>query len=467
MSGTTSDNIWEVAWRNAEAMTAAGQEPRRHHLLPRFYLQRWAVEDRVRVIDLERDRNAYETAPERAAIETDFYRLLDSKGMSPVYWEAWLSQVEGHAVSAFEVLDTDRPGDLDEEQHQWLALFLAVQMTRGRKARDKRRAMLAEELTQALEAYGPESLIEELRRGDLFAYSDEDSLEAIMADVERFRSDPSQLPLTREQDLEMFAHTATHVAGLLTARHFALYKTPRALITSDEPSSPRFSLSELFGPEQRIVLLGSNKGVLGPESARLLTTLVSGQLWPLILGRAKVPHDNRRTVSIYIDEAQDYMAMSGSELGDALAQSRSLGAAFHLAFQSRQMIPDTMRGAIDQNCRNKILFTQAGKDAADSARLTDELQPRDFQELPAYNVYATTMQGPHPSGWLSAATLPPPEKLTDPSTVRAISAERYGVPADETDTALRQMVDGRTAKRNNPSTDRDADDDGVGRRRRQ
>lgn len=233
-------------------------------------------------------------------------------------------------------------------------------------------------------------------------------------------------------------------------------------------SSPRFSLSELFGPEQRIVLLGSNKGVLGPESARLLTTLVvSGQLWPLILGRAKVPHDNRRTVSIYIDEAQDYMAMSGSELGDALAQSRSLGAAFHLAFQSRQMIPDTMRGAIDQNCRNKILFTQAGKDAVDSARLTDELQPRDFQELPAYNVYAATMQGPHPSGWLSAATLPPPEKLTDPSTVRAVSAERYGVPAIETDAALRQMVEGHTAKRNNPSTDRGADDGGVGRRRRQ
>lgn len=65
------------------------------------------------------------------------------------------------------------------------------------------------------------------------------------------------------------------------------------------------------------------------------------------------------------------------------------------------------------------------------------------------------------------ATLPPPEKLTDPSTVRAVSAERYGVPAIETDAALRQMVEGHTAKRNNPSTDRGADDGGVGRRRRQ
>lgn len=235
MTTSASGNLWDVAWRNAEAMTNAGQEPRRHHLLPRFYLQRWAVEDRVRVIDLERNRNAYETAPERAAIETDFYRLPEAKGMSPVYWEAWLSQVEGHAASAFEVLDTDRPGDLDEEQHQWLALFLAVQMTRGRKAREKRRAMLAEEITQILEAYGPESLADELRQGDLFAYSDEDPLEAIMADVERFRADPSQLPLTREQDLEAFAHTATHIAGLFTTRHFAIYKTRRALITSDEP----------------------------------------------------------------------------------------------------------------------------------------------------------------------------------------------------------------------------------------
>jgi len=130
------------------------------------------------------------------------------------------------------------------------------------------------------------------------------------------------------------------------------------------------------------------------------------------------------------------------------------------------MIPDTMRGAIDQNCRNKILFTQAGKDAVDSARLADELHPRDFQELPAYSVYAATMQGPNPSGWLSAATLPPPDKLTDPKVVRAISAERYGVPADETDTALRQMVEGRTAKRNNPTAGSEPEEGPVGRRRK-
>ncbi|WP_079003000.1 DUF4238 domain-containing protein [Plantibacter flavus] len=235
MMTNRSENLWEIAWRNAEAMTAAGQEPRRHHLLPRFYLQRWAIEDRVRVIDLERDRNAYEPAPERAAFETDFYRLPDSRGLPVVYWEAWLSAVEGHASQAFAVLDTDRPGDLDEEQHQWLALFIAVQMTRGRKARAKRRAMLAAELTQILDAYGPENLANDLRQGDLFAYTANDSIETIMADVERFRSDPSQLPLTREQDLRVFAHTATHVAGLITMRHFAIYKTPRALITSDEP----------------------------------------------------------------------------------------------------------------------------------------------------------------------------------------------------------------------------------------
>lgn len=192
-------------------------------------------------------------------------------------------------------------------------------------------------------------------------------------------------------------------------------------------SSPRFTLSELFGPEQRIVLLASNKGVLGPESARLLTTLViGGQLWPLILGRAKQAHDQRRTVSIYIDEAQDYIAMSGSELADALAQSRSLGAAFHLAFQSRKMIPDTMRGAIDQNCRNKILFAQQGSDAIDAARLAPDLDARDFQELPAYHVYATTMQGENPSGWFSATTLPPADPITDTKRVRSISTARFG-----------------------------------------
>jgi hypothetical protein len=120
-------DLWEVAAARAAAMTAAGQEPRRHHLVPRFYLERWAVNERVRVVDLIRSRNAYELSPAQAAVETDFYRLDEPDGdTSPVHWEVWLSEVEEKAAATIACIDAAGLADMGDEAHQWLCLFLAV-----------------------------------------------------------------------------------------------------------------------------------------------------------------------------------------------------------------------------------------------------------------------------------------------------------------------------------------------------
>lgn len=227
-------DLWATAAARAAAMTAAGQEPRRHHLVPRFYLERWAVDGRVRVVDLLRGRNAYELSPAQAALETDFYRLDEPDDeMSPVYWEAWLSEVERKAAASIVRVDAAGPGAMDDEAHQWLCLFLAVQMTRSRSARLRRRAMFAEQMARVLEVGGPGDLARELFATDR-SFPSKD-LEALVADVERFRADPSQLPIPRKEDLESSAKTATHIAGILMTRHVTLYGTRRALITCDEP----------------------------------------------------------------------------------------------------------------------------------------------------------------------------------------------------------------------------------------
>lgn len=227
-------DLWEVAAARAAAMTAAGQEPRRHHLVPRFYLERWAVNGRVRVVDLIRGRNAYELSPAQAALETDFYRLDEpDDDTSPVYWEAWLSEVEGKAAATIARIDAAGLAAMDDQAHQWLCLFLAVQMTRSRSVRHRRRAMFAEEMARVLEIGGPEDLARELTGADRSFTSE--NLEELVADVERFRADPSQLPLSRKEDLEHSAKTATHIAGILMTRHVTLYKTRRAIITCDEP----------------------------------------------------------------------------------------------------------------------------------------------------------------------------------------------------------------------------------------
>ena len=199
-------------------------------------------------------------------------------------------------------------------------------------------------------------------------------------------------------------------------------------------AAPSFDLGEVF-TRRRIVLVSLNKGVLGAESARLLGSLLVGQLWPLILARAAVEPARRHVVSVFIDEVQDYLSLPGS-LADALAQARSLGAAFHLAHQYRGQLPAALKAGIDANARNKIIFSLSAADAAELARQAIGLEAADFQLLPRFGVYARTMHHGRESPWCQATTLPPSPPTQDALALRAASQARYGQDATEVEAAL-------------------------------
>ena len=199
-------------------------------------------------------------------------------------------------------------------------------------------------------------------------------------------------------------------------------------------AAPSFDLEEVF-TRRRIVLVSLNKGVLGAESARLLGSLLVGQLWPLILARAAVEPSRRHVVSVFIDEVQDYLSLPGS-LADALAQARSLGAAFHLAHQYRGQLPPALKAGIDANARNKIIFSLSAADAAELARQAIGLEAADFQLLPRFGVYARTMHHGRENPWCHATTLPPTPPTQDALALRASSQARYGQDAAQVEAAL-------------------------------
>ena len=199
-------------------------------------------------------------------------------------------------------------------------------------------------------------------------------------------------------------------------------------------ATPSFDLEEVF-TRRRIVLVSLNKGVLGAESARLLGSLLVGQLWPLILARAAVEPSRRHVVSVFIDEVQDYLSLPGS-LADALAQARSLGAAFHLAHQYRGQLPAALKAGIDANARNKIIFSLSAADAAELARQAIDLEAADFQLLPRFGVYARTMHHGRENPWCHATTLPPTPPTQDALALRAASQARYGQDTAQTEAAL-------------------------------
>ena len=207
-------------------------------------------------------------------------------------------------------------------------------------------------------------------------------------------------------------------------------------------AAPSFDLGEVF-TRRRIVLVSLNKGVLGAESARLLGSLLVGQLWPLILARAAVEPSRRHVVSVFIDEVQDYLSLPGS-LADALAQARSLGAAFHLAHQYRGQLPAALKAGIDANARNKIIFSLSAADAAELARQAIGLEAADFQLLAQYQAYATVMHQGRRSGWFSLATRPAPPAVRDPALLYAASHARYGIPAEQTEAELIALTSAST-----------------------
>ena len=224
-------------------------------------------------------------------------------------------------------------------------------------------------------------------------------------------------------------------------------------------AAPSFDLGEVF-TRRRIVLVSLNKGVLGAESARLLGSLLVGQLWPLILARAAVEPSQRHVVSVFIDEVQDYLSLPGS-LADALAQARSLGAAFHLAHQYRGQLPPALKAGIDANARNKIIFSLSAADAAELARQAIDLEAADFQLLPRFGVYARTMHHGRENPWCHATTLPPTPPTQDALALRAVSQARYGQDAAQTEAALLARI-GQNGEMTGDDVTRMATDDATG-----
>ena len=206
-------------------------------------------------------------------------------------------------------------------------------------------------------------------------------------------------------------------------------------------AQPRFGLTDLL-ERRRIVVVNLNQGLLGAGAARLLGTLLVAQLWQHLLARQAEPPERRQIVSVYIDEVQAFLAGLPGSLADALAQARSLGAAFHLAHQYRGQLSTEMIQAVETNTRSKVYFALSATDAAAAARLAPELEAADFQLLAQYQAYATVMHHGRRSGWFSLATRPAPPAVRDPALLYAASHARYGIPAEQTEADLIALTSG-------------------------
>ncbi len=200
-----------------------------------------------------------------------------------------------------------------------------------------------------------------------------------------------------------------------------------------------FDLRRVF-TQRKILLVSLSKGLLGPETAALLGSLVISQLWQAVLGRAAIAPERRHPVFVYVDEFQDYLHLP-LDFADALATSRGLAVGFVAAHQYMHQLDPAMRSAVLANAQSRVAFRLPGEDARLIAA-GSALAPEDFQSLGAFRCYAQLVARGAVQPWCSARTVLPGKPLSDPALVRTASRDAYGVDRAEVEADLHQLFFG-------------------------
>lgn len=230
--------------------------------------------------------------------------------------------------------------------------------------------------------------------------------------------------------------TATTIAPLSNKLRPLLSKPLRDVLAQQHP---KFNVRQVLR-EKKVLLVPLQKGVIGPENAQLLGALVVAELWQAIRERAGTAEGSRDPVMVYIDEVQDYLRLP-TDLGDALATARSLGAGFHLAHQYEKQLPPSMLDAFRNNARSRVCFQLQAGDAKEMAAGQSVLAVEDFTRLPAHHVYASLVRDNAVQPWASGVTKPAPAPRSDPADIRRRSRQRYGQPVADIEASFRAHVD--------------------------
>ena len=103
--------------------------PKRHHYLPKFYLNKFCNCKSGFLWVFDRQKNEYrQQKPVNTAVKRRYYTITDSKGIYHNDIEKVLSKVEGESKSILDKIE--QHGEIDSEEKTTLAIFVALLYTR-------------------------------------------------------------------------------------------------------------------------------------------------------------------------------------------------------------------------------------------------------------------------------------------------------------------------------------------------
>jgi hypothetical protein len=196
----------------------------------------------------------------------------------------------------------------------------------------------------------------------------------------------------------------------------------------------------------QILLADLNVGRWGQTAAALVGSFLVARLWQSVLGRSRIPEEQRRDFFLYIDEFQNFMGIAGP-FGDALAQARSLRLSLTIANQHLGQLPRELREAVRANARSRLVFQCGHDDATSLAREFAPLDATALLSLGRFEAAARLSIAGHTSAPFTLRTLPPapgPGRSVREEIVIS-SRERYGTSVAEVDAALEAAFGKTTA----------------------
>jgi hypothetical protein len=199
--------------------------------------------------------------------------------------------------------------------------------------------------------------------------------------------------------------------------------------------------------EGKVLLMPLSRGLVGSETAQLLSSLMMASLWQTILGRVRVPSDKRRPFWLYVDEASEVVRLP-LDMADVMSEARGLGVGLTLATQHLKQLPTPVRDALLATVRSQVVFQVELADAKLLARSFEpSLTADDLRSLPAYEVAMRLSIDGRTSRPMTGQTRPLPDAVHATAGLRDQSRQQYGVLRVDVEAGLRARQQAPTAVR--------------------
>ncbi|MBH0778740.1 type IV secretory system conjugative DNA transfer family protein [Nocardia bovistercoris] len=168
-----------------------------------------------------------------------------------------------------------------------------------------------------------------------------------------------------------------------------------------------FTLSEIL--DGGILIARIPKGEIGEHGAQLVGSLLLSGLWQATTRRAAIPAEDRADATIIVDECHNFLHLPIG-IDQVLAEARGYRLSLVLAHQHLAQLPPDIRGAVDANARNKIVFTVSPDDARVLApHFEPAFDHHDLRNRDGYAASVRIMDGGIAIEPFSITTLPLPQ----------------------------------------------------------